>query len=204
MLDYFDANTVWLRFDFPEGYVVPNDAEVLFNVLPVTNVDVCSLMLTQAQPIAKLQQADEAFFLRILETSTTANKQGFNMTSDEIIIRDFDAQCYNNGTLYRDVRNLYNRFIDDYYAFIEYNGIKDGEVLKTLRETINLLGKSVGQQNERNHQPFGQERGTAEREVQVRQRHFRHEEHEPVSSHQHYQGELYHHHGTHRQHTTRR
>ena len=149
VLDYFDANTVWLRFDFPEGYVVPNDAEVLFNVLPVTNVDVCSLMLTQAQPIAKLQQADEAFFLRILETSTNANKQGFNMTSDEIIIRDFDAQCYNNGTLYRDVRNLYNRFIDDYYAFIEYNGIKDGEVLKTLRETINLLGKSVGQQNEK-------------------------------------------------------
>jgi hypothetical protein len=47
------------------------------------------------------------------------------------------------------VRNLYNRFIDDYYAFIEYNGIKDGEVLKTLRETINLLGKSVGQQNEK-------------------------------------------------------
>ena len=149
VLDYFDANTVWLRFDFPEGYVVPDDVEVILNVLPVTNVDVCSLMLTQAQPIAKLQQDDEAYFLRILETSTTANRQGFNMTQDEIIIRDFDAQCYNNGTLYRDVRNLYNRFIDDYYAFIEYNGIKDGEVLKTLRETINLLGKSVGQQNEK-------------------------------------------------------
>lgn len=149
VLDYFDPSTIWLRFDFPEGYVVPNDVEILFNVLPVTNVDVCSLMLTQAQPIAKLQQADDAFFLRILETSTMANRQGFNMTQDEIIVRDFDAQCYNNGTLYRDVRNLYNRFIDDYYAFIEYNGIKDGEVLKTLRETINLLGKSVGQQNEK-------------------------------------------------------
>ena len=148
VLDCFDPDTIWLRLDFPEGYTVPNDFSITLNVLPVTNVDICSLMLTQAQPIAKLQQVDDAFFLRILETSTTAHSQGFNMTKDEVIIRDFDAVCYNNGDLYRDVRNLYNRFIDDYYAFIEYNGIKDGEVLKNLRETINRLGKSVGQQND--------------------------------------------------------
>lgn len=148
VLDYFSPSTIWLRLDFPEGYSVPDNFEVTLGVMPVTNIDVCSLMLTQAQPIAKLQQQEDAFFLRILETSTTANSQGFNMTKDEIIVRDFDAVCYNNGDLYRDVRNLYNRFIDDYYAFIEYNGIKDGEVLKQLRETINRLGKSVGQQNE--------------------------------------------------------
>ena len=148
VLDYFKPATIWLRLDFPEGYVVPDSFDVVLGVLPVTNIDVCSLMLTQAQPIAKLQQHDESFFLRILETSTNANREGFNMTKDEIIVRDFDARCYDNGDLYRDVRNLYNRFIDDYYAFIEYNGIKDGEVLKQLRETINRLGKSVGQQNE--------------------------------------------------------
>ena len=148
VLDFFDPATVWLRLDFPEGYTVPDDCSVEFNVLPVTNVDVCSLMLTQAQPIAKLQKLDDSFFLRILETSSTAHHQGFNMTGDDSIVRDFDAQCYNNGALYRDVRNLYNRFIDDYHAFIEYNGIKDGEVLRQLRETINKLGKSVGVQND--------------------------------------------------------
>jgi hypothetical protein len=149
VLDCFDSNTIWMRLDFPEGYVVPDDFSVELGVLPVTNIDVCSLMLTQAQPIAKLEGPENSFFLRVLETSTTSHQQGFNMTADEIIIRDFDAVCYNNGNLYRDVRNLYNRFIDDYYAFIEYNGIKDGEVLKQLRETINRLGKSVGQQNEK-------------------------------------------------------
>lgn len=148
VLDYFDASTMWLRLEFPEGYTVPDNCEVILNALPVTNIDVCSLMLTQNQPIAKLQKIDDSFFLRILETSLSSQRQGFNMTGDDIIIRDFDAQCYNNGHLYRDVRNLYNRFIDDYYAFIEYNGIKDGEVLKQLRETINKLGKSVGTQNE--------------------------------------------------------
>ena len=149
VLDCFSPDTIWMMLEFPENYAVPDEAEVVLNVLPVTNINVESLMLTQNQPIAKLQKNEDAFFLRILETSTANNRQGFNMTNEDILIRDFDAQCYNNGTLYRDVRNLYNRFVDDYYAFIEYNGIKDGEVLKQLRETINKLGKSVGQQNEK-------------------------------------------------------
>ena len=145
-LDCFEANTLWLLLEFPDGYVVPESFKVLINVLPVVNVEVNTLTLTQASPIAKLQKED-SFFLRILETSSLSHKQGFNMNADEIIVRDFDASCYHNGNLYRDVRNLYNRFIDDYYAFIEYNGIKDGEVLKQLRETINRVGKSVGENN---------------------------------------------------------
>lgn len=149
VLDRFQPSTIWIRLDFPEGYFVPDDCSVMLNIVPVTNVDVCSLTLTQTQPIAKLQKQDESFFLRILETSTVSHKQGFNKTNDEILIRDFEAKCYDNGDLYRDVRRLYNRFIDDYYAFIEYNGIKDGEVLRQLREAINRLGKSVGGQNQK-------------------------------------------------------
>jgi len=146
-LDCFDANTLWLQMDFPEGYVVPETCSIIINVLPVVNVDVNSLTLTQSTPIAKLQTHENSFFLSILETSSLSHKQGFNMNADEVIVRDFDASCYHNGSLYRDVRNLYNRFIDDYYAFIEYNGIKDGEALKQLRETINRVGKSVGESN---------------------------------------------------------
>ncbi len=147
ILDCFDENTLWLELDFPEDYVVPDSFDITLNVLPVVNVDVNSLTLTQVSPIAKLQKQDDAFFLGILETSVASHRQGFNMKSDEILIRDFDASCYHNGDLYREVRQLYNRFIDDYYAFIEYNSIKDGDVLKKLRETINKLGKSVGNSN---------------------------------------------------------
>ena len=147
ILDQFDPYTVWLRIDFPEDYEVPDTCQISLNAIPVTNIDVNTLTLTQAQPIAKLQNQEDSYFVRILETSSDAYSQGFNMTSDEIIVRDFDAACYSNSDLYRDVRNLYNRFVDDYYAFIEYNGIKDGEVLKQLREAINKIGKSVGSQN---------------------------------------------------------
>lgn len=148
-LDRFRPNTLWLQLDFPEGYVIPDMLQLDINILPVANVDVNSLTLNQSTPIAKLQKQENAFFLRIIETSTATHKQGFNMTSDDIIIRDFDASRYHNGDLYRDVRNLYNHFTDDYYAFMEYNGIRDGNVLAHLRKTINALGKGVGQSNEK-------------------------------------------------------
>ena len=41
VLDCFDPETIWLRLEFPEGYTVPDDCEVVLNALPVTNIDVC-------------------------------------------------------------------------------------------------------------------------------------------------------------------
>lgn len=141
-LERFSPNTLWLKLDFPEGCKIQDNCWISLNVIPVVNVDVCTLTLSQSTPIAKLQKQDDSFFLRILETSNASQKQGFGAMSDEIIVRDFDAACYHNGDLYRDVRNLYNHFIDDYYAFIEYNELKDGEMLKRLRETINNIGNN--------------------------------------------------------------
>lgn len=147
ILDGFRSDTIWLRLDFPEGYSVPDTIEVTVNVVPVVNVDLGNVILTQGNPIAKLQKNDNSYFLQVVETSTSSHKQGFDMASDEVSVRDFEASRYNNGDLYRDVRTLYNRFLDDYYAFIEYNGLKDGEMLRRLREIINKLGKSVGEVN---------------------------------------------------------
>lgn len=142
-----DTHTLWLKIVFPEDYEVLDTCEIQLNAFPVVNVDVCTVTLTQSAPIAKLQKYENSYFLRVLETSSVFQKQGFGQTREEVIIRDFDASCYHNGDLYRDVRNLYNKFVDNYYAFIEYNGIKDGEILKQLRDTINRLGKSVGRRN---------------------------------------------------------
>lgn len=144
ILDYFKGNTIWLRLDFPKDYILSDFVSVSINTLPVSNVDVNNVTLTQTAPIAKLQKQDNSYFLQIIETSTMAHQQGFNISKDEIVIRDFDASSYHEGNLYRDIRNIYNHFIDDYYAFIEYNGIKDGETIKQLRDLINKLSKSVG------------------------------------------------------------
>ena len=147
VLDCFVPNTLWIQLEFPKGYEVPDTFEAELNVFPVVNVDINQVTLTQTVPVAKLQKQNDSFFMSIVETSNTSHNQGFNMMKEDIIVRDYDAACYNNGDLYRDVRNLYNRFLDDYYAFVEYNSIKDGELLKQLREAINKLGKSVGGNN---------------------------------------------------------
>ena len=142
-LEQFElAKPIWLQIEFPEGYVVPSDCEVMINVIPVVNVDICSLTLSDHTPIAKLQKQEDSFFLRVLETDMASFKKGFGMLNEEIIVRDFDASCYHNGDLYRDMRNLYNRFIDDYYAFMEYNEIKDDKTQKLLRETINRIANN--------------------------------------------------------------
>ena len=148
-LERFEPTTLWLRLDFPKDYIVPDTFEVNINALPAVNVDVSKVTLTLASPIAKLQKQENSFFLKVIETSTASHKQGFDMRNDEIVIRDFDAKCYDNDDLYCDGLHLFNRFLDDFYAFIDYNKIKDGEILRRLRETINNLGKGVGTENDK-------------------------------------------------------
>ncbi len=148
-LDHFKGNSLWLRLDFPEGFDVPDACRVELNVVPVANVDLNTVTLTPSAPIAKLQKHDDAFFLNVVEQSNDAQRQGFPANDRDFIVRDFDAAVYNNGDLFRDVRMLYNRFVDDYYAFIDYNGIKDGETIRSLRSTITALGKAVKGTNRR-------------------------------------------------------
>lgn len=148
-LDMFAENTLWILFDFGDEYHVPESIEIIPGVVPVVNVSVNTVTLTQSAPIAKLTKNDGAYFLSVVETPLSLQKQGFDANEEGFVIRDFDSHSYNPGTLYRDVRNLYNHFIDDYYAFIEYNGLKDGELVRSMRETVNRIGKSVTAESER-------------------------------------------------------
>lgn len=142
-LDRFENNTLWILLDFGDEYDVPADIEVIPNVLPAVNVSLNSVTLTQSSPIAKLTKGDGSSYLNIVETSLPSQKQGFDSVTEDVVVRDFDANCYNREILHRDVRNLYNRFIEDYHAFVDYHSLKDGELVRTLRELVNKIGKSV-------------------------------------------------------------
>lgn len=142
-LDRFAENTLWILFDFGDEYEVPETIEIIPNVVPVVNVNVNTVTLTQSSPISKLTKNDGSYFLSVLETPLSLQKQGFNLNSEDFVIRDFDSRSYNPDNLIKDVRNLYNHFIEDYYAFVEFNGLKDGELVRSLRDAINKIGKSV-------------------------------------------------------------
>lgn len=142
-LDKFDNNTLWILFDFGDDYDVPENIEIIPNVIPAINVTLNSVTLTQTSPIAKLTKGDGSYFLNIVETSLPSQKQGFSIVAEDVVVRDFDVNCYNSEVLHRDVRNLYNRFIEDYHAFVDYHSLKDGELIRSLREMVNKIGKSV-------------------------------------------------------------
>lgn len=142
-LDRFNNNTLWLLFDFGPDYDVPEKIEILPNVMPVANIGIGNVTLTQSSPIEKLTKNDGSSFLAVIETPLSLQKQGFSRNEEEFVIRDFDAAVYDAACLQRDVRNLYNRFIDDYQAFVNYHGLKDGELVRSLREIINRIGKNV-------------------------------------------------------------
>lgn len=148
-MDAIPEKTLWLRLVFSPDYTVPDGIETRFNCIPVANVEVNQVMLTSASPMAKLQKTPDTFFLGTLNTSNKDRDQGFATEGKEYLIRDFDTACYHDGDLYRDVRNLYHHFVQDYYAFLDYNRVKDGELIRKLREIINKIGKSVGSQNAR-------------------------------------------------------
>ena len=150
-LDAIKEGTLWLKVEFPEGCRVPDDCSVVVNAFPVANVDVGSVVLTASNPITKLQLPDQdnAFFLEVLKPSNQSRREGFDIEEDEYMVRDYDADCYHDGDLYREVRNLYHHFVEDYHAFLEYNGIRDGELIRQLREIFNQIGKSVGIRNDK-------------------------------------------------------
>lgn len=147
-LDKFENNTLWILFDFGDEYDVPESIDIIPNVVPALNINLNSVTLTQTSPIAKLTKGDGAYFLNIVETSLHFQKQGFGTVSEDVVVRDFDVNCYNKDILHRDVRNLYNRFIEDYHAFVDYHSLKDGELIRSLRELVNKIGKSVTSAND--------------------------------------------------------
>lgn len=142
-LEKFEKNTLWILLDFGNGFNVPENLDIIPNVVPVVNVCLNTATLTQSSPIVKLTKGDGSFFLDVVETPITAQKQGFNVLSEDVIIRDFDSTCFNPDILHREVRNLFNRFVDDYHAFVDYYELKDGELLRSFRDILNKIGKSV-------------------------------------------------------------
>lgn len=142
-----DSGYIWLRLDFPKHYVLKKDVKVTPNVIPLVNVEERKVTLSRVMPMAKLNKQEDAFFLSVLNTSLEELNRGFERMSKEVVIRDFDASCYNSGNLYLEARNLYNHFIDDYYAFMEFNDVKNGKALEKLRDSINEIGKAVVEKN---------------------------------------------------------
>lgn len=133
--------TIWMKIKYSENTVIPENCKVRMNTFPVVNVGINTLTLSANEPIKSVEGKDGEYFIGLIETTKKEHEKGFGASEEEIIVRDYDASCYDNAALERDIRNLFYRFKDDYWAFADYNNFRNGEGLKRLRQSIVELQK---------------------------------------------------------------
>lgn len=151
MYEMFNAETLasisarrymWLRITSPSGCKLQAGSHIELNCLPVAEYDINTVKLSYTEPIKPLENMKNGIqFLDIVQDPELAN---------EYFVRDFDVNQYDNTRISEDILNLYQHYMDDYYAFVDSNALNDGTTLRNLRMamvqiTDALSDSSMGQ-----------------------------------------------------------
>lgn len=151
MYEMFNAETLasisarrymWLRITSPSGCKLQAGSHIELNCLPVAEYDINTVKLSYTEPIKPLENMKNGIqFLDIVQDPELAN---------EYFVRDFDVNQYDNTRIREDILNLYQHYMDDYYAFVDSNALNDGTTLRNLRMamvqiTDALSDSSMGQ-----------------------------------------------------------
>lgn len=133
---------IWLRITSPSGCKLQADSHIEFNCLPVAEYDINTVKLSYTEPIKPLENMKNGIqFMDIVQDPELAN---------EYFVRDFDVNQYDTTRISEDILNLYQHYMDDYYAFVDSNALNDGTTLRNLRMamvqiTDALSDSSMGQ-----------------------------------------------------------
>lgn len=151
MYEMFNAETLasisarrymWLRITSPSSCKLQAGSHIELNCLPVAEYDINTVKLSYTEPIKPLENMKNGIqFLDIVQDPELAN---------EYFVRDFDVNQYDNTRIREDILNLYQHYMDDYYAFVDSNALNDGTTLRNLRMamvqiTDALSDSSMGQ-----------------------------------------------------------
>lgn len=137
LYDMYEAETlapltskrlIWVKVTNGGELSVPQDSHIEFNCVPVANFDINTVKLSYTEPIKPLDNPkNNSQFYSVIHDSDLA---------DEFFVRDFDVEQYDNARISDDIRNLYQHYTHDYFAFIDNNSLTDGIVLRNLRMSM--------------------------------------------------------------------
>jgi hypothetical protein len=149
-----------LEFEFTSSgndfRIDSNDIEI--NCIPAVNVEKNSVRLSGHDPIKKIgeeeyetlsaERADTVFapcqkqFIHLVAGSTPeCDKESF-------VLRRFGIERFNRKELLLQVKSIVNRFRSDYYAYLENEGLRDGEKMKQLSMALNEVFDEVRKEGE--------------------------------------------------------
>lgn len=138
---------LWIRIKASKGISLPLNTAILLNSIPVVNYDIQDVKLSYSEPIQRLENdKTSTFFLDVVQNQEQAQ---------EFFIRDFDVCQYDNERIREDITNLYNHYVNDYFAFVDSNSLHDGATLRSLRQSMMLVYDSLDEYRSGNTRPYG-------------------------------------------------
>lgn len=148
IIDPFVGNRyLWIRIKSSKGIFLPINTSIMLNTIPVVNYDIQDVKLSYSEPIQRLENdKTETYFLDVVQNQEQAQ---------EFFIRDFDVNQYDNERIREDVTNLYNHYVNDYFAFVDSNSLHDGATLRSLRQSMMLVYDSLDDYRSGNTRPYG-------------------------------------------------
>ena len=119
---------LWIRIKANSPCNLPLDAAIYFNCIPLANYDIHDVTLSYTEPLQCLENERMGrFFAGVAQEAELAR---------DFFIRDFDVSQYDNERIREDVTNIYQHFVNDYYAFVDINALHDGMELRSLRQQM--------------------------------------------------------------------
>lgn len=131
-----------LEFTSPENDFRIDANDIKINCIPVVNVEKYTVTLSKDDPIKKI--SDEGYDLSMTDRGGGAaapyRKQFLHLLAgsspeserDTFVLRRFGMERFNKKELLLQIKSIVNRFRSDYYAYLENDGLRDGEKIKKL------------------------------------------------------------------------
>ena len=136
-----DGRDIELELFFKEE--VNDSMEIKINCVPIVQVEKKEICLNETEPIKEIESVNGEF-LNLLATENDDNTNSF-------LIRQFGTERYNPKMLLQQLQEISDRYISDYYAFQNIDGLKSGNRLNELKESVdnllNLLEKNAEDNN---------------------------------------------------------
>ena len=148
IIDPFVGNRyLWIRIKSSKGIYLPINTAIMFNTVPVVNYDIQDVKLSYSEPIQRLENDKTgSYFLDVVQDQEQAQ---------DYFIRDFDVAQYDNERIREDITNLYNHYVNDYFAFVDSNSLHDGATLRSLRQSMMQVYDSLDEYRSGNTRPYG-------------------------------------------------
>ena len=121
-----------IRFKSQLEFQYFSKRSIRINCLPIINVQKHSVVLNNIDPVKKLS-SDKSVFLNLLAGENTEKNE------NDFYIRHFGIERYTQEKLLLQINDLFNRFISDYYAFIDLEDLKKGDKLENLYKDFREL-----------------------------------------------------------------